>query len=574
MNTPLECKGESMKNIASSNSLLKNMLILFYPHKRKLLLILLTIIIYGATNFFGPIIKSFLLDRGIISQEWYIIITCLIIIFTIWVVESIVNYVQFAMCYKIKSLVEFKLFSNGFSKIMRIDMFYYKKNGIYSEIENLKMDVSVIATLVDRNIIQLISCVFGILGSIIGLFVVNWKMALIALSIIPLKTIQIKYAAQKQEKIFKELMNVNEEWNNWQNDFVINSALVKLWNLYGLMKKQIILLKRSIILNTFNSIKINEIQEIISSGIDIFLYIIIFLIGTILINLNEMTIGGLFSFIAYTGALTAPISLISYVRCEFAKINPALDRYIKLLSIKEENKKKISRSSIKLPDQIKFNNITFGTDKITILKDVSFTVNKGEKIAIWGKNGSGKSTLIDIFTRIINSTSGQILFDDTDIKNFHIDDYRNLISIVPQSPSFFNKSIIENINLSKSEKKNIHNLIDEYIPQLNTNKIMGVNGANLSGGERQKVALLRAINKNASIIILDEAASNFDKFSLYDYNQMINDYLLNFPYVFVITHQEKTLSYMDKIVVLFEGRVKEILTYTEYIKKHESREEN
>jgi len=193
-----------------------------------------------------------------------------------------------------------------------------------------------------------------------------------------------------------------------------------------------------------------------------------------------------------------------------------------------------------------------------ILKDINFELNRGEKIAFIGENGSGKSSCVNLIERLIEPTSGKIYINDIDISDFNIINYRSNIRVVNQTIHLFNKSIRENVLLGHFNNEEINNkeklfdFIEDLSQGWETN--IGVGGNKLSGGEKQKIALARALHKHAKILILDEATSAYDKQS----KEMFNDMFLEKNYgdisIFV-THDNTLLKNMDKIIKFKEGKI-------------------
>jgi subfamily B ATP-binding cassette protein MsbA len=233
-------------------------------------------------------------------------------------------------------------------------------------------------------------------------------------------------------------------------------------------------------------------------------------------------------------------------------------------------------NGIKIKDftgSIEFRNVSFMYDDAAILKNINLTVPKGKTVALVGSSGAGKSTLADLVPRFHDASSGEILVDGINIKDYSLHSLRSLISIVTQEPILFNDTIANNIalgmnNASLSEIEqaakvaNAHNFIVQKEQGYNTN--IGDRGSKLSGGERQRLTIARAVLKNPPILILDEATSSLDTESERLVQDAINNLMSNRTSI-VIAHRLSTIRHANEIIVLQKGEIVERGTHTELI---------
>jgi ATP-binding cassette, subfamily B, bacterial MsbA len=225
-------------------------------------------------------------------------------------------------------------------------------------------------------------------------------------------------------------------------------------------------------------------------------------------------------------------------------------------------------------NSIEFRNVTFSYGDIQVLSDINFTVRKGTTIALVGSSGSGKSTLADMVPRFHDVTSGELLIDGINIKDYSIKDLRNLMGIVTQEPILFNETIANNIALGvehatlqsieeAARVANAHSFIVNKEDGYHTN--IGERGSKLSGGERQRVTIARAVLKNPPILILDEATSSLDTESERLVQDALN-HLMEDRTSLVIAHRLSTVRHADEIIVLNKGKIAERGKHEELIK--------
>ena len=229
--------------------------------------------------------------------------------------------------------------------------------------------------------------------------------------------------------------------------------------------------------------------------------------------------------------------------------------------------------------QIEFKDLTFSFNKTRkVLNDINLTIKPGEKVALVGPSGAGKTTFVRLLLRLYSATSGEILIDGQDISKITQESLRKNISMVPQDPILFHRTLAENIaygkrGASKKEIENAANLAhcDEFIKDLpqGLDTFVGERGIKLSGGERQRVAIARAILKNAPILVLDEATSSLDSNSEMLIQDALNNLMQN-KTVIVIAHRLSTIQKMDKIIVVDDGRIIEQGSHSELLKNEYS----
>ena len=225
--------------------------------------------------------------------------------------------------------------------------------------------------------------------------------------------------------------------------------------------------------------------------------------------------------------------------------------------------------------KIEFNQVSFAyPNKNNVLKDISFTIEPGQKVAIVGQSGSGKSTLAKLLFRFYEVSSGSILIDGQDIKTHQQHSVQTAIGVVPQDTVMFNESIYYNIAYGKQDVgmqavKQAAKLsfIDEFIDQLpqGYDTLVGERGLKLSGGEKQRLAIARVLLKNPPILIFDEATSALDSYSEKMVQKALNS-LADQHTTFVIAHRLSTIVDADKIIVLGNGVIKESGTHNELLK--------
>lgn len=321
-----------------------------------------------------------------------------------------------------------------------------------------------------------------------------------------------------------------------------------------------------------SGIWISSIQAL-SGSIAFVLPLLLFWIGGYFVLNNSITLGTLIAFNAMAVAFVTPIISISSGYTDLIYLSSYVQRLMDVINAKSEQSTEHTIEP-ELQGKISLENVSFSYDSFSqpVLKDISFTVEKGEKIAIVGPSGSGKSTLAKIILGLYKPTSGTVLYDDTNINEYNLRSLRTQIGSVLQEARLFNQTILENIIMGKEEdipnleKSIVQSNASEFIETLPLGVYTKISegGANFSGGQRQRLILARALLSEPKVLVLDEATSALDNYSESIIEKNISD--LSSTRI-VIAHRLSTIKNADRIIVLENGKISEMGTHAELLAK-------
>ena len=299
------------------------------------------------------------------------------------------------------------------------------------------------------------------------------------------------------------------------------------------------------------------------------------LFGGIWVIEGRMELATLITLQSYVATLGFPLMMLGQIMLMYIQADAALTRVREVLDTTPEIKDLPEAVSItKLNGDVEFDNVSFGyTSEHRILKDISFKINRGNKLAILGTTGSGKSTIINLIPRFYEVSSGSIKIDNKNIKEYLLKDLRKNVGIVSQETYLFNKSIAENISYGKDdatmeeiiEASKIANL-HEFVISLpkRYDSIVGERGTRLSGGQKQRLSIARALIIKPKILILDDSTSSVDVETEYEI-QLALEQILRDTTTFIITQRISTIRNADQILILDRGRVVGLGTHEELI---------
>jgi len=290
-----------------------------------------------------------------------------------------------------------------------------------------------------------------------------------------------------------------------------------------------------------------------------FLSTLLYILGANLVFDMKLSVGSVFAFITYSAYVTGPISAILNIGYLLSGIIPSTKRYYTFMELEEETDN--GKKTDLCPNDLRLQKVSFVYERDKcILKNIDILFAKSSKTAIIGRNGSGKTTIINLLTRMYEPTSGEILLGAENISELPLPEYRNMVSVVSQQIYLFNDTIRNNICLDKQIDDTVIEAackdsgLEDFIKEVSLDHVVGQNGAMLSGGQKQKIALARALVHNSPVIIFDEATSNTDVYSEHQINGLLHTKLKE-KTVIIITHKQEILKEADQIIMLKDGVV-------------------
>ena len=407
------------------------------------------------------------------------------------------------------------------------------------------------------------------------MFYFNWKLALWTLIPIPCLIFFTVFFGKKMSKVYHVL------WKRYANISTILASTIPGVRVVKAFARERYEINRfsdmthQVFAGEMNAAKLGTLYRPIMEFITYSGSILIWLIGGWQIFQNEITLGTLFMFQSYMMQFFRPVSTLCQMNERFIRAGTSAERVFEIMdtppSVADKNDAVALRN---IRGAVEFRNVYFSYDgEKNALNGVNFTVEPGEMIGLVGHSGAGKSTLINLITRFYDPNDGEIMIDGYDSRDLQVKALRQQIGVVLQDPFLFQGTIAENIGYSKpgasrmeimaaGKAANAHDFIMKFPDGYDTT--VGERGTRVSGGERQRISIARAILKNPRVLILDEATSSVDTETESKIQEAL-ERLIQGRTVFAIAHRLSTLKYADRLVVLKDGRVDEIGTHEELI---------
>ena len=539
---------------------IKKLLRLLLTYKKKIAIIILSVLMSTGLNCYIPIINKRIMDEGFIGKDFNILIKLSLLMLLFNVLMTLIDLYKENLRIDIQGNIEIELKKEVFRHITKIKMEYLGNLNNTELCMNINTDAASMANIADENMLFVISKVFTILGGIIGLFYISWHLTLIVLIFIPFKYIIITFFSKFRNKLMSKYIESIQSYARWFSVTIAGMKEIRVFNVYQQKEKEFEQkIDESIKYNKLMNF-VNEENQAADSLLVTILSTILYIVGAKMIFNYQLSIGSIFAFITYSSYVTNPISAIISIKYYLSGILPSAKRYYDFMDLAEEDYTKGGQYLLFGKD-ILFQNVTFFYNReFPLFENINLSFSRGEKIAIIGKNGVGKTSIIEILLRFYDKKSGNIKMDGIDIEMIPLMDYRMLFSIVSQEIYLFNDSIFNNICLYQDMNSNsVFQAIEDsglkaFVDTHSMDYMVGENGSRLSGGQKQKVALARALLSDSPIIVFDEATSNMDTHSENQINNLLTTRLSE-KIVIIISHRTDILDVVDKIYLLKDGGV-------------------
>lgn len=434
----------------TKRDLLIRMLSFLKPHKKQLLIVACLLVVSSVIGFLHPLVIRDITDRGMMQKNFAVILSSVTVLVILIVINQGRELLQIKILTEIHNDVSFDIFSSAFQKLLHLKINYFSDKNTAEILNFLQTDISQVASITDQYTVTCISYLFRIVSGLIGLFIINWKLAMVVLAMVPAKYLLVRHLSKWQEKAMDALIEKSREFSGWFGDNIEGIDEIKLWNLYKTMESDFSEKKRKILEMSKTNTMIGGWNSFWQMLLEWSVTIAIYLLGGYQICTGKMTIGTVFTFVSYSSYVTGSVGAFINLKMFFSHVFPSAKRLFQFMDLETEDnsgRKKIT----KVPPTLELKKVAFQycTDR-TILKNVNLLIHPGEKIAIIGKNGSGKSTIINLLLRFYEPNSGVIFANGIDVKQIPLENYRDLFSVVSQSPYLFLGDIIQNINLNNS----------------------------------------------------------------------------------------------------------------------------
>ena len=451
-----------------------------------------------------------------------------------------------------------------------------KHSGKY--ISNLNFDVNQITGMLTNAFLSLFKDSLTLIGLLFVMFFQNWRLSLIAIIMIPIASIIAKQLGKRIGKVVTEAQEKSGDLNKYLIDLFKNHKVIKIFQRenyeHERSEKFVNELKEKSIKIATVFVRSSPIMEIVTG---IMIAILIFYSGKLIMN-EQLSINNFFSFLAAMMLAYQPVKSLATVNVSIGQGLSAGKRILPIIDQKNEISINENGETLKIDEaSIKLKNVNFrykSNVRNIVLKDININIAGKKMTALVGHSGSGKSTILNLIPRVYDVHSGEIVIDNQRIKDLNLNSLRKEISIVDQNTTLFDDTVFNNIKYAKpsASDEEVFNaskisMSTDFIEKLENKfeTLIGENGVKLSGGEKQRISIARALLKDSKIILLDEATSSLDSETEEKIQKAIEELTKNKTTV-VIAHRLSTILNSENIYVIDKGKVEAYGKHKELLK--------
>ncbi len=546
----------------------------FLKYKYSFLIGIITTIIAQIFSLFTPklISKSFKAiedfakqtdsNPAIIQKE---LIHNILLIIATTIIAGFLTFLMRQTLIVMSRHIEFDLKNEVFRQYENLSQNFYKQNRTGDLMNRISEDVGKVRMYVGPAVMYTINTFIRFTIVIIYMYNVSPRLTLYALLPLPI----LSYAIFKLSSEINTRSTVFQQYlskiSSFTQEVFSGIRVIKAYSLEQQYQKNLVNLSEESKTKSLHLAKVQSLfGPLMLALIGVSNLVVIYFGGMMYINGTINSIGTIAEFILYINMLTWPVASLGWVSSMVQEAEASQKRINEFLKIQPDIQNNNS-DNVEIKGTIEFKNVSFEYDDthITALNNISFTINKGETLAILGKTGAGKSSILSLISRLYDVTNGEILIDGKNIKNVNLYDLRNSISIVPQDAFLFSDSIKNNIKFGKEnatdvEVKNaakqavVHDNIVQFNKEYET--ILGERGITISGGQKQRISIARALIKDAPILLLDDCLSAVDT----ETEEIILNNLLSYckdKTTIIVSHRVSSAKNADKIIIIDGGKI-------------------
>lgn len=531
------------------------------------------------TTFVGltiPLLTKQLVDGFSVDSLSIWIIVAIGVVF---IVQALIDgFATYALAYVGQKIVS-RLRELMWHKLIRLPVSYFDKQKSGESVSRVVNDTGIVKDLISQHFPQFITGIISIIGAIIILLIMDWKMTLLMLISVPVTTIIMIPLGRKMASISRGLQDETAHFTGSIQQTLSEIRLMKASNaekaeaakgIDGIGRLLTYGLKESRIFAMIGPLMYLIIMAVI---------VVIIGYGGIRVAEGSMTTGALVAFLLYLFQIIFPITSFTMFFTQLQKAKGATERIIDILNLEvEEGQEGLDIDITDLPVRVEGISFSYNEDE-PILSHVSFEAEPGTMVAFAGPSGGGKSTMFGLLERFYEPTSGEIFVGDTPIHNLSMESWRSQIGYVSQDSPMMAGKIRDNLTYGLSDASEIPDdrlwevakmayadqFIAEFPKGLDTE--VGERGVMLSGGQRQRIAIARAFLRDPKILMMDEATASLDSQSEAIVQQALTR-LMEGRTTFVIAHRLSTIVHADKIVFIEKGQVTGVGTHQEMVRAH------
>ncbi|WP_019243511.1 MULTISPECIES: ABC transporter ATP-binding protein [Bacillus] len=546
-------------------------------NKGLLFLVVLLVLMSSVLALVGPLLIGKIVDDYIVAKKMSGILSVLFLLVCIYALYSLSLWLQNYLMIGIAQNTVVQLRMRLFTHFHRLPMSFYDRRQHGELMSRVTNDIENVSSTLNSSVIQVLSSTLTIIGTVSVMFYLSPLLSIITFLIVPVMFVGMNWITKRTSQLFQKQQKNLGELNGLIEETLSGQRIVKAFSqeeyVSSLFSEKANKLKETGFWSQTYSGMIPKVMNLLNNVS----FAIIAGIGGLLALKGYVTIGTMVIFVEFARQFTRPLNDLANQFNTVLSAVAGAERVFEILDVREEafdekNKKELPA----IQGNVSFDHVSFSySEEGSTIHDISFNVKAGETVAFVGPTGAGKTTIINVLSRFYNYNEGQIKIDNQEVRQFTRDSVRRQMAFVLQESFLFQGSIMDNIRygcleasdhevIEAAKIANAHSFI-ERLPQ-GYQTMLRNGSSDLSQGQKQLLAIARAVLADPAILILDEATSSIDTITEVRIQQALNRLMKNRT-SFVIAHRLNTVRNADQIIVLQEGSVTEIGSHGELMKK-------
>lgn len=571
--SPRPLKRKPPEKPVDNKKAIKNILTLLKDHKFKLALTVICAVISTAFTIIAPLligqatttiydgINRMISHTGTI--DFNSLTHILIIVVALYVISSLFSYLQSIFLIEVTTKISYDLRERLIEKILKLPMEKVEENKRGDILSRVTNDVDSLQNGITQSFIQLTTAVITLIGVFIMMLSINLWMTLATITLVPIALLLMRFMTRFSQKYFLRQLEFKGSLNGQIEETFTGHDIIRVFNQEEISMDRFESDNEKWFTHEWKSQFYSSLNGPLMNFISNFTYVVVAVLGAVFVLQKVIAVGDILAFFQYTQSFNRPIQQITRVMNQIQTAMAASERIFEFLEFDDESNPS-DRQITKIKEGITFENVSFSyTPNEKIIKNLSFDVKKGEKIAIVGETGAGKTTIVKLLMRFYDINSGSIKIDGIDIEEYDKDSLRSHIGMVLQDSWLFSDTISNNIrygNLNASDDEIIDAAsqvyADDFVRRLSDGYESELNEDtdNISHGQKQLLTIARTILSQKEVLILDEATSSVDT-RTEKLIQKAMDRLMEGKTSFIIAHRLSTIRNADKIIVIENGEI-------------------
>ncbi|MBN6888282.1 ATP-binding cassette, subfamily B, multidrug efflux pump [Cytobacillus horneckiae] len=532
------------------------------PYRLAAALALVLMLTELSVELLQPLLIGRIIDEGIMKNDFNVVLMwggAMVGVSAIAFASGVLNSYYAA---HVGQSLGFDIRKSLMTKIQSFSFGNFNRFPTSSLITRMTNDVTQVQNTIFMSLRIMLRAPLLVVGSLVMSFFVNWQLAIIFLAVVPILVVFLVYVMKKGGVLFKRVQEKLDHVNNVMQENLVGIRLIKAFNRRNHEVNRFSKVSGTLKDGTVKALRLMEVAMPVLLLVMNLCIMVILWFGRNQINLGEVQVGEVVAIINYATRMTTAFSMFSFIIMALSRARASSERIVEVLDASIDlTDQDQSFNNIHMEGEIEFNHVSFkypDTEEY-VLKDLHFTVQAGETVAVLGATGSGKSSLFQLIPRLYDAADGKVLIDHIDVKTLKMDWLRKNIGFAPQEAMLFSGSIKDNISWGKenaamedviaaAKNAQIHETIMALPQQYETK--LGQKGVNLSGGQKQRLSVARALIRKPKILLLDDSTSALDMNTEAKLLQALKTYTST---TMIITQKISTAKSADRILLLEDG---------------------